>query len=388
MTLTDILDKDDSDDAGETARAETTIDYEYEYKRLLVEVSALRSELRDRSGDVAQDENSANRGTDAGAFVKGEDQALQAEEEALDAADAEMEGESGQQQRIKAMAAYVPLRLSLTERKQLHLLEGALSVSQYVDKVDDYPYKSRTGRMVAMVREVCALLCGLLVASDYKLGQATIENKNYADNQRLFQTIFEVGRRHKIMNPDKMRANYGKLIFLLQDAQAREVAAVLGFSTVSELNTVEKHLRDGGASALLDDPLIALASAEIEPFGRDRLQIARDIKHKEAAIEHLASKYGARDHDLSQRTHAGGGGGVGGESQLDKEEIRRCLYSLGDCHAFLRVTRAPCEQMLTWLREEFDPANAVDPYSLAILGGREGARLTHSHSKQVRETKC
>jgi len=118
------------------------------------------------------------------------------------------------------MAAYVPLRLSLTERKQLHLLEGALSVSQYVDKVDDYPYKSRTGRMVAMVREVCALLCGLLVASDYKLGQATIENKNYADNQRLFQTIFEVGRRHKIMNPDKMRANYGKLIFLLQDAQA------------------------------------------------------------------------------------------------------------------------------------------------------------------------
>ena len=58
----------------------------------------------------------------------------------------------------------------------------------------DYPYKSRTGRMVAMVREVCALLCGLLVASDYKLGQATIENKNYADNQRLFQTIFEVGR--------------------------------------------------------------------------------------------------------------------------------------------------------------------------------------------------
>ncbi len=92
------------------------------------------------------------------------------------------------------MAAYVPLRLGLTERKQLHLLEGALSVSQYVDKVDDYPYKSRTGRMVAMVREVCALLCGLLVASDYKLGQATIENKNYADNQRLFQTIFEVGR--------------------------------------------------------------------------------------------------------------------------------------------------------------------------------------------------
>ena len=60
--------------------------------------------------------------------------------------------------------------------------------------------------MVAIVREVCALLCGLLVASDYKLGQATIENNFFADNQRLFQTIFEVGRRHKIMN--RVRTRY------------------------------------------------------------------------------------------------------------------------------------------------------------------------------------
>ena len=81
-------------------------------------------------------------------------------------------------------------------------------MSQYVDKVDVYSYKSRTGRMVAMVREVCALLCGLLVASDYKLGPATILNKTNADTQRLFTTIIEFGGRHKIKNPNKMRISY------------------------------------------------------------------------------------------------------------------------------------------------------------------------------------
>jgi len=44
--------------------------------------------------------------------------------------------------------------------------------------------------------------------------------------------MFEVGRRYKIMSPEKMRATYGKLVYLLQDSQIPEVQEMLTFSMV------------------------------------------------------------------------------------------------------------------------------------------------------------
>ena len=55
----------------------------------------------------------------------------------------------------------------------------------------------------------------LTVHSDYKRGQELIADKDYRDNEEFFQSIFEIGRRHKIMNPEKMRDAYGKLMFML-----------------------------------------------------------------------------------------------------------------------------------------------------------------------------
>jgi len=70
-------------------------------------------------------------------------------------------------------AKFIPLRLTLIERKYLRLLEAALTVSEYTDKVDILlPYgKSKVKRIVAQIREICAVLSGLMLAADYKTGQ-------------------------------------------------------------------------------------------------------------------------------------------------------------------------------------------------------------------------
>lgn len=114
-------------------------------------------------------------------------------------------------------AKYIPLRLTLGERKFLRLLEAALSVSEYTDKIDTIGFGlSKAKRIVFQIRELCAIMSGLVLAADYKQGQELFQDRDFEANSAFYQQIFELGRRHKIMNPEKMRTTYGKLIYLLQ----------------------------------------------------------------------------------------------------------------------------------------------------------------------------
>ena len=114
-------------------------------------------------------------------------------------------------------AKYIPLRLTLVERKYLRLLDAALQVSEYTDKIDTLGFGlSKAKRIVHQIRELCAILSGLVLSADYKLGQELFTGRDFQRNAEFYQQIFELGRRHKIMNPDKMRTTYGKLIYLLQ----------------------------------------------------------------------------------------------------------------------------------------------------------------------------
>ena len=66
-------------------------------------------------------------------------------------------------------AKYIPVRLTLQERKYLRLLDSALQVSEYTDVVDVLSFRnSKTTRIVQQIRELCAILSGLVLAADYK----------------------------------------------------------------------------------------------------------------------------------------------------------------------------------------------------------------------------
>jgi Protein of unknown function (DUF2009) len=50
---------------------------------------------------------------------------------------------------------------------------------------------------------ISALLAGLVTAIDYTQGQELLEEREFVQHEALFQDLFEIGRRHKIMNPGK-----------------------------------------------------------------------------------------------------------------------------------------------------------------------------------------
>ncbi|KAF9579841.1 hypothetical protein BGW38_003733, partial [Lunasporangiospora selenospora] len=263
---------------------------------------------------------------------------------------------------ITQRAKYIPMRLDLSERKLLRLLEAALNVSEYTDKVDILSYTSKSKRIIHQIKDLCAIISGLVVANDYRRGQELFADKSFEDNEEFFQVIFEIGRRHKIMNPEKMRNAYGKLMYLLMDASTEEIESTLGFSCIAPIKTVYSFLKERGGTDLLNNDLVMEATKEIIADGKPRQQIQQEIRKKERSIEVLSRKYA--------------------NGNLTPDEIKTCLYSIGDNHSFLRTNRDPCDKMLKYLTQFFQPNAVEDGYSLAIQSGRQGARLTHNHETQ------
>lgn len=59
-----------------------------------------------------------------------------------------------------------------------------------------------------------------------------MKNRNFKRNAAFFQSVFEIGRRYKIMNPDRMRGTYGKLLYMLMDSASPQVEELLEFSCI------------------------------------------------------------------------------------------------------------------------------------------------------------
>ncbi|KAF0533400.1 tRNA uridine 5-carboxymethylaminomethyl modification enzyme [Gigaspora margarita] len=264
--------------------------------------------------------------------------------------------------RLVERSKYIPLRLNMEERKLLRLLEAALNVSEYTDKIDILSPYSKKNRIVQQIKELCSILSGLVVASDYKKGQEMFANKSYEENEEFYQNIFEIGRRHKIMNPEKMRDAYGKLMYMLMDSMLPDVQTMLSFNLVKPIKTVHSFLEERNGLDVLYDEKVAIATREIKPEGKSRHQINSEIRQKERAVEFLSHRYD--NHKLSS------------------DEIKTCLYSIGDNNSYLRANRDCCDRMLKNLIDHFHPRKVEDGYSLAIRSGSNGARLTHNHEMQ------
>ena len=239
---------------------------------------------------------------------------------------------------------HVPLRLTLEQRKVLRLCEAALDVSEYTDKVDVLSWKSKTGRIHEQIRDICAVLSGLAVAADYEVGQKMIRDRSFEDNAEYFATVFEIGRRHKILNPERMRTDYGKLIHLLMDSQSPEVQRLLEFRLVKRVSTVHDLLQRRNGLRLLEHPDAVIATTAIvdnKLTGKTRADVQREIKAKDKAVKRLIQQFSNQGYG---RSEADG---------LNDEEIEWCLYSMGDNSSFLVFNRDPVDKMIMLLKKYF-----------------------------------
>ena len=288
---------------------------------------------------------------------------------------------------MEELSKYIPLRLAYEERPLLRLLESALQVSDYTDRVDVGVELSSTRKMALQVKHMCALLSGLVTSQDVVAGEELLKSRDFAKHYEFFAKVFEIGRRYKLLNPERMRDSYGKLVYFLQDTVRSDISDLLGFSCLTPVESVFARLeKDSASKALLIDPLLPTATKEIQAIGKSREIIDREIKRKEAAIKSLASRYAtvksekkakpffSRFTFFNQETFEK-------EGPLTEDDVMQCLYSICDYNTFLRFNREPCDKIIDYLKRYFESPVDSDT-SLSIIDGQEGARLSHSHERQ------
>jgi hypothetical protein len=202
--------------------------------------------------------------------------------------------------------------------------------------------------------------------------------------------MFEIGRRNKVLNPSQMRTTYGKLMYMLQDAQNPSVAKSLGFSLHKDMVLVAPYLEEHNCSEILHESRLEGATQYIRDRDEktaerlDRDLVDAKVAEKRRLIEELVREYAAKTKALP-------------------ENIRRCIDSISDAIAYVESNVAPVQRMLSYLEDNFDPTEVQDGFSLELQGssryssfssysryglsaygtsGSEGPTLSHSHPTQ------
>merc|ERR1719397_323061 len=137
----------------------------------------------------------------------------------------------------------------------------------------------------------------------------------------------------------------------------------MGFTPIRKIKTVYELLQEHNLLEILerDQDLVLNSTCSIDPFGKARNQIDREIWERDSACKKLESKYG--------------------DKFPTPEDFEVAFKSISDNHSFLQWARSPVDKMIAYLKKYFDPEDmdARGDRDLSIAYGRGGARLSHSH---------
>ena len=270
---------------------------------------------------------------------------------------------------------FIPLRLTPQERKRQRLVRASVSACDYTDRVDVIAYASKSDgtssptaaqaqRLKTMLSELFHLLLGMYV-SDSSI-EESVEmccESDITEASDMVVSLFELSRRYKIMNPEVMRTDYGKLLHIVQDCTRGTVAEQLGLGKLKPIVTVASRAQELGLQDLLEDPLLALATTPV-PRLPTIGELNRALRTKDRTVTAMLRKY-ARLHP-----------------NVPEADIEVLVRSIDDANCFIRDNADTITEMIVILEEHFDPNRAEPGLALAIHEGDEGSRLTHEHSKQ------
>eukprot|EP01064_Diplonema_japonicum_P039154 TRINITY_DN9750_c1_g1_i1.p1 TRINITY_DN9750_c1_g1~~TRINITY_DN9750_c1_g1_i1.p1 ORF type:complete len:479 (+),score=99.87 TRINITY_DN9750_c1_g1_i1:274-1710(+) len=257
---------------------------------------------------------------------------------------------------------YIPVRLTIEERKRQRLLRAAVSASRYTDVVDTPANEKR--RLTTILKEQYNLYLGTYVADVQPMerGLQMCGEPELSRAEGMITTLFELSRRYKVMNPETMRCDYGKLLFIMQDSVREEVKEQLGFNPMKPIVTVHSRAVELGVEDLLSEPELALATTPVPRLSRiQNLNVA--LRKKDKTVARLVAKYARRGSKL-------------------EDKVEQLIRSIDDANCYIRDNSDTISAMITELKMHFSPHSAEPGLALAISEGVEGSRLSHEHEKQ------
>eukprot|EP00924_Labyrinthula_sp_SR-Ha-C_P016805 maker-scaffold_6-snap-gene-15.19-mRNA-1 protein AED:0.01 eAED:0.01 QI:358/1/1/1/0.5/0.33/3/236/530 len=311
-------------------------------------------------------------------------------------------------------AKYIPLRLTHDERMLLRVIQGALEVSSYTDAVDvstnNYFARSRYDKSEIIIEEledIFQVINGLSLCNTVTSKLNTCQGKAVFENTDFYATCFEIARRYKIMNPDKMRTTYGKLLYIMMDCENPKVKRKTKVNLRRKIKTVYRVLEKANSLPLLKDPAFQNATRPVDKTLT--ASISEQLAEREKAIKEVVEKYAefetpkkakreskVAEKDLTSE-ESSNNMEISGESSSDEsvtsnegdnlpetlseEMIRLIVDSILDNHSFLETNVVPILKLLNLLKLHFDPSNGAQ-HDLTIKSGKNGSCLSHGHTTQ------